>query len=61
MLVLAGQVTLAPSALAPAGIAAAHSITDFAGSVQRAMDDAEAQLRGLARQTAADWTVTARE
>lgn len=61
VLVLAGQVTLAPSALAPAGIAAAHSITDFAGSVQRAMDDAEAQLRGLARQTAADWTVTARE
>lgn len=55
VLVLAGQVTLAPAALAPAGIAAAYSITDFAGSVQRAMDDAEAQLRGLSRRTAADW------
>ena len=55
VLVLAGQVTLAPAALAPAGIAAAYSITDFAGSVQRAMDDAEAQLRGLSRRTAAGW------
>lgn len=55
VLVLAGQVTLAPAALAPAGIAAAYSISDFAGSVQRAMDDAEAQLRGLSRRTAADW------
>jgi glycerate kinase len=61
VLVLAGQVTLAPAALAPAGIAAAYSITDFAGSVQRAMDDAEAQLRGLARRTAAGWDDTARE
>jgi glycerate kinase len=55
VLVLAGQVTLAPAALGPAGIAAAYSITDFAGSVQRAMDDAEAQLRGLSRRTAVDW------
>ncbi|KAA0120721.1 glycerate kinase [Mycolicibacterium sp. P9-22] len=61
VLVLAGQVTLAPAALAPAGIAAAYSITDFAGSVQRAMDDAEAQLQGLARRTAAGWDDTARE
>ncbi|MEH3129263.1 MAG: glycerate kinase [Mycolicibacterium neoaurum] len=55
VLVLAGQVTLDPEALAEAGIAAAHSVTDFAGSVQLAMDDAQAQLTGLARRTAADW------
>lgn len=55
VLVLAGQVTLAQAALASAGIAAAFSVTDFAGSVQRAMEDAEAQLRELSRQTAADW------
>lgn len=61
VLVLAGQVTLPPEALAPAGIAAAYSITEFAGSVQRAMDDAEAQLRGLAARTAANLISTARE
>ncbi|MGW0162335.1 glycerate kinase family protein [Mycobacterium sp. NPDC003323] len=55
VLVLAGQVTLTPAALAAAGISAAHSVTDFAGSVQRAMDDAQAQLTGLARRTAATW------
>ncbi|AMO06696.1 MULTISPECIES: glycerate kinase family protein [Mycobacteriaceae] len=55
VLVLAGQVTLDTAALADAGIAAAHSVTDFAGSVQLAMDDAQAQLTGLARRTAADW------
>ncbi|CDQ45101.1 glycerate kinase [Mycolicibacterium neoaurum] len=55
VLVLAGQVTLEPETLADAGIAAAHSVTDFAGSVQLAMDDAQAQLTGLARRTAADW------
>ena len=46
MLVLAGQVTLDESALRAAGIAAAHSITDFAGSVQIAIDDAARQLTG---------------
>ncbi|MGB5110143.1 MAG: glycerate kinase [Mycobacterium sp.] len=55
VLVLAGQVTLAPATLEAAGITAAYSITDFAGSVQRAMEDAEAQLRGLSRRTAIDW------
>ncbi len=55
VLVLAGQVTLDPAALDPAGIAAAHSITEFAGSVQRAMDEARTQLQGLARRTAANW------
>jgi glycerate kinase len=55
VLVLAGQVTLDERALRGAGIAAAHSITDYAGSVQRAIDDAARQLEGLARQTAEGW------
>ncbi|BBY60442.1 glycerate kinase family protein [Mycolicibacterium sarraceniae] len=54
VLVLAGQVTLAPPELAAAGITAAHAIADYAGSVQVAMDDAANQLTGLARRTAAD-------
>lgn len=52
VLVLAGQVQVDPSALQAAGISAAHSVADHAGSVQRAIDDAAAQLTGLARQTA---------
>ncbi|MBJ7341302.1 glycerate kinase [Mycolicibacterium sp.] len=55
VLVLAGQVTLDESALRVAGIAAAHSISDYAGSVQIAIDDAARQLTGLAQQTAAGW------
>ena len=55
VLVLAGQVTLGAEALRAAGIAAAHSITEYAGSVQRAMDDAANQLAGLAERTAAGW------
>ncbi len=55
VLVLAGQVTLDADALRAAGITAAHSITEFAGSVQLAMDDAANQLTGLARRTAAAW------
>jgi glycerate 2-kinase len=56
VLVLAGQVTLDADALGAAGIAAAHSIADYAGSVQVAIDDAANQLTGLARQTASSWT-----
>jgi glycerate kinase len=48
VLVLAGQVTLAPAALVTAGITAAHSLADHAGSVRRAIDDAAAQLADLA-------------
>lgn len=54
VLVLAGQVTLEPAALDEAGIAAAHAIADYAGSVQVAIDDAANQLTGLAHRTAAD-------
>ncbi|PND59078.1 hypothetical protein CRM90_02675 [Mycobacterium sp. ENV421] len=54
VIVLAGQVTLPPAELTAAGITAAHAIADYAGSVQVAIDDAAAQLTGLARRTAAD-------
>ena len=55
VLVLAGQVTLDDATLADAGIAAAFSITDHAGSVQLAISDAANQLEGLAQLTAATW------
>src|SRR5829696_2739205 len=55
VLVLAGQVTLDEATLADAGIAAAFSITDHAGSVQLAIEDAANQLEGLAHLTAATW------
>ncbi|PRC54764.1 hypothetical protein C6A85_47100, partial [Mycobacterium sp. ITM-2017-0098] len=55
VLVLAGQVTLERPAMQAAGIAAAHSITDRAGSVQRAIEDAADQLTGLAAEVAAHW------
>jgi glycerate kinase len=55
VLVLAGQVTLTEDALADAGIAAAFSITDHAGSVALAIEDAANQLEGLAQVTAATW------
>ena len=55
VLVLAGQVTLDEDTLRGAGIAAAHSITEYAGSVQLAMDDAARQLTGLAHRTSMGW------
>jgi glycerate 2-kinase len=55
VLVLAGQVTLDEATLRQAGIEAAFSITDHAGSVQLAIDDAANQLDGLAHVTAATW------
>ena len=55
VVVLAGQVTLDESTLHGAGIAEAHSIADYAGSIQLAMDDAANQLTGLASRTAANW------
>ncbi|HET6734787.1 glycerate kinase, partial [Mycobacterium sp.] len=58
VLVMAGQVTLDPAALDVAGITAAHSIADHAGSVQLAIDDAENQLAGLSQRTAAGWGQT---
>ncbi len=55
VLVLAGQVTLDADALRAAGITAAHSIADYAGSIQLAMNDAANQLTGLARLTGERW------
>ena len=55
VLVLAGQVTLDQGELRDAGITAAHSISDHAGSVRLAIDDAANQLEGLAEITAATW------
>ena len=46
VLVLAGQVTLDEQALKVAGITAAMSIAEHAGSVQLAIDDAANQLAG---------------
>jgi len=47
--------SLSTKPLADAGIAAAFSITDHAGSVQLAIEDAANQLEGLARVSAATW------
>jgi glycerate kinase len=55
VLVLAGQVTLDEPAMRGAGITAAFSIADHAGSVQLAIDDAANQLAGLTQVTAATW------
>ncbi len=54
VLVLAGQVALSQEELQAAGITAAHSLADYAGSVRRAIEDAAGQLAGLAERTAAD-------
>ncbi|MBY6681147.1 MULTISPECIES: glycerate kinase family protein [unclassified Rhodococcus (in: high G+C Gram-positive bacteria)] len=50
--VLAGQVRLGEDDMRAAGIESAHSVTDFAGSVDLAMSDARAQLTGLAADVA---------
>jgi glycerate 2-kinase len=55
VLVLAGQVTLDEPTMREAGITAAYSITDHAGSVDLAIEDAANQLEGLAHVTATTW------
>ncbi|MDT5091263.1 MAG: glycerate 2-kinase [Mycobacterium sp.] len=52
VLVLAGQVALDDATLRAAGITEAFALADYAGSVQRAIDDAANQLVGLARRAA---------
>lgn len=61
VVVLAGQVELGAPELRAAGIAAAHSLADFAGSVSLAISDAPAQLAGLAHRTASAMNLSARE
>ncbi|MGH3542047.1 MAG: glycerate kinase, partial [Mycobacterium sp.] len=53
VLVLAGQVGLDEHALRAAGILAAYSVTDYAGSVRLALVDAANQLMGLTTEVAA--------
>ena len=55
VLVLAGQVALDEPALRGAGVTAAFSLAEHAGSVQRAIEDAANQLTGLAERTAREW------
>lgn len=55
VLVLAGQVALAGAAGEAAGVTAAYALSDYAGSVRRAMAEAAAQLVGLAASTASAW------
>ncbi|MFG1932076.1 glycerate kinase [Mycobacterium sp. NPDC048908] len=55
VLVLAGQVRLDKAALTNAGVAAAFSVADHAGSVDLAIKDAANQLEGLAEVTATTW------
>ncbi|MGE2833518.1 glycerate kinase [Mycobacterium sp. SMC-4] len=55
VIVLAGQVTLEPAAADAAGITAAYSLAERAGSVQRAIDEASDQLRALAAEVATGW------
>ena len=56
-LVFAGQVTLDETDYGSTSIAAAKSVTEFAGSVDRAMKEASACLEGLAEHTAREWNI----
>lgn len=55
-LVFAGQVQLDDAQLHSTGITAAYSITEFAGSVEKSMSDAEHQLELLAREVAGSFS-----
>lgn len=57
-IVLAGQVQLDRNQLDSAGIARAYSVTEFAGSVEKSMSDAEHQLELLAAAAADDFTAS---
>lgn len=57
VVVLAGQVSLGEPALGEAGITAAYALSDYAGSLHRAITDAAGQLSGLASRTAATWQI----
>ncbi|MGJ0120807.1 glycerate kinase family protein [Williamsia sp. MIQD14] len=56
VLVVAGQVTLERSAIADAGIAAAHAIVDIADSTEHAMGEAGPLLERLVADVARGWT-----
>lgn len=54
--VIAGQVAVDRDTARAAGITAAHSVTEFTGSVERAMREAAANLAALTSRVAGDWT-----
>ncbi len=54
VVVLAGQVTLPPAAVKAAGVTAAYSLSEHAGSVQRAIDEAQGELVALAARAASE-------
>lgn len=56
-LVFAGQVTLDAADYSSTSIVATKSVTEFAGSVERAMEEASACLEGLAEHTAREWKI----
>ncbi|MGV2386147.1 MAG UNVERIFIED_CONTAM: glycerate kinase, partial [Thermobifida fusca] len=53
--VLAGRVAVAEEEAAAAGVTAAHSLVESAGSVQAALEHSARELRRLAARVAADW------
>jgi len=55
-LVLAGQVSVGRREMAAAGVAAAYSLVDFAGSVEAAQTQAAEKLRMLAERVAREWS-----
>lgn len=55
-LVVAGQVGLGAREMAAAGVSAAYSLAEHAGSVTGAMADPVTHLRALARGVAAEWS-----
>jgi glycerate 2-kinase len=55
-IVLAGRVMLGRREFAAAGIDAAHSVVDLAGSVERALADPAARLADLAERVGRTWT-----
>lgn len=57
-IVLAGQVQLDQAQLATAGIARAYSVTEFAGSIEKSMSDAEHQLELLAKVAADEFSAS---
>lgn len=55
-LVIAGQVTLGRQEMAAAGVAAAYSLAEHAGSVATALAQPATQLRSLSQRVAREWS-----
>lgn len=59
-IVIAGQVKLDHAQLESTGIVRAYSVTEFAGSVEKSMSDAEHQVELLAKHAAEEYTAIRR-